>query len=161
MAEEQLPRIPDAVIVPVHWRGPSRSKFERANAVLDKVEPLLGVGVGGAHARPFANGYFVTRSPYCTLFFPKRHPLDGQPRYDWVERPELGEGVRFGYLKPEALESAELGLEPTIDHRASDQQVAAARDRWREIHAKAAADRTPVERAYYKAYAPLFHPDLQ
>jgi hypothetical protein len=34
-----------------------------------------------------------------TFLFPKGHPLEGRPRYDWVDQPN---GVRFGYKKPEA-----------------------------------------------------------
>ncbi len=40
--------------------------------------------------------FFATRDQCDTMFFPKDHPLAGQPRYDWIERID---GTAVGTLR--------------------------------------------------------------
>lgn len=159
-------RIPDALRVPVSWRGGDTNKFKRANHLFDATEPLLGVGHGQAHAR--AQGqtseYFITRSPFCTLLFPEDHPTKAKtPRYDWEPMPELGDNVFFGYLKPEALE-----LDGQFDpekrealKRERDLAYERNKQKWADIAAKPAEQRTPDEERWYQRHAFVFDPNWQ
>ena len=100
------PKYPDALRVPLDWRGNSPDKFTRADAVQARCLPLLGVKPGEAHYH--VQGQFgfihVARKAHDLMLFPIGHRMEGRPRYDWEPRPEHGEGVFFGWLKPEARE---------------------------------------------------------
>lgn len=101
--------VPDALRVPQNWRGTSPDVFKRCNHLMDLCEPLLGVEFGGCHAspQPVHGEYFVRANVADTLCFPGNHPrYPKQSRYVWVEKPDVGKGVYFGYLKPEAKEDA-------------------------------------------------------
>lgn len=43
--------------------------------------------------------HFISGRPGDTLNFPSHDPQSGLPRYDWSDR---GDGVLYGYLKPDA-----------------------------------------------------------
>ena len=94
--------IADALMLPAGCKRGSRM-VARVASICEIAEPLLGVDhAAGQHAwiRQQPHGrLFITRDPLDSINFPNDHPRSGQPRYDWIEGPD---GIRRGYLKPEA-----------------------------------------------------------
>lgn len=85
-------RTADAVVLPAGFRQGPR-QVDRLNFILDFAEPLLG-SKGYVRRQPDET-LFVTRDPRDTLYFPKGHPREGYPRYEWVDGDG---GVKVGYL---------------------------------------------------------------
>jgi hypothetical protein len=124
-ATPKLPpdRKPDAVLVPKPFRGLA----DPLHALTDLFRPLVNGRRLYLFTRPgqFAGlpqvrgSYYLATSPDHTLHFPKLHPLESAPRYDWYsvapdDRAPLGlpvpvghcdaapAAVRFGWLVDEA-----------------------------------------------------------
>jgi hypothetical protein len=97
---------PDALMVPEKMKQ-GRRQIERINSILDIGEPLLGIdrSLGErAYVRRQGDGWlFVTKDPQDTIYFPLRSPLQGRPRYDWID---CENGIRAGYLTTEATRGA-------------------------------------------------------
>jgi hypothetical protein len=95
--------VPDALMLPAGVKRGARM-VERVASICEIAEPLLGVDrAAGQHAwiRQQPHGrLFVTRDDRDTINYPIEHPRSGQPRYDWVDGAD---GIRLGFLKPEAL----------------------------------------------------------
>ena len=95
-----MPDRPDAVMAPPSIKV-GKTVFIRVNRVLDFVEPLLQVDASKGekgHVRtlyPPDGRLFITRDPRDTVYFPKLHDREGQPRYNWVDSDN---GVQLGYL---------------------------------------------------------------
>jgi hypothetical protein len=93
---------PDALMLPADRKTGARM-VDRVASIADIAEPLLNVDRASgerAYIRLQGNGkLFISKSIFDTLFFPKNHPRDGQPRYRWELQPD---GMEFGYLVPEA-----------------------------------------------------------
>ncbi len=91
-------KTPDALMLP-EGRKQGTRMVERVASIADIAEPLLQVDrAQGEHAyiRLQNNGkLFVSKSIFDTIYFPKDHERDGQPRYRWVSQPD---GSEFGYL---------------------------------------------------------------
>ena len=107
--------IPDALFVPEKMKR-GRTLGDRVDSVLAVAEPLLGVDRPAgqrAYIRRQGDGWlFVTRSPDDTIYFPLNTPFRGRPRYDWIDGPD---GIRRGYLKPEAREFEAPPFDPVRD----------------------------------------------
>ena len=75
---------------------------DRIASIADIAEPILNVDRAQgdrAYIRLQGNGkLFISKSIFDTIFFPKDHPRDGQPRYQWEVQPD---GAEFGYLASE------------------------------------------------------------
>jgi hypothetical protein len=75
---------------------------DRIASIADIAEPILDVDRARgdrAYIRLQGNGkLFISKSIFDTIFFPKDHPRDGQPRYLWELQPD---GAEFGYLASE------------------------------------------------------------
>lgn len=102
-----MPR-PDALKIP-EARKRGAKMIARVASIADIAEPLLGVDRSrGERACIRLQGkdkLFVTTSPTDTIYFPKDHPRDGQPRYRWDKRAD---GIELGYL----VDGATPGGEP-------------------------------------------------
>jgi hypothetical protein len=89
---------PDALMLPEDRKRGARM-VDRVASIADIAEPVLKVDrTRGerAYIRLQSNGkLFVSKSTFDTIFFPKGHPRDGQPRYHWELQPD---GSEFGYL---------------------------------------------------------------
>jgi hypothetical protein len=89
---------PDALMLPEDRKSGSRM-VDRVTSIADIAEPLLEVDRARgerAYIRLQGNGkLFVSKSIFDTIFFPKDHQRDGQPRYRWDLQPD---GAEFGYL---------------------------------------------------------------
>jgi hypothetical protein len=98
---------PDALILPPGSKRGARM-VDRVASICDIAEPLLGVDRSAdqhAWIRQQPHGrLFVTRDPLDSINFPNDHPRSGEPRYEWVDGPD---GIRRGYLKPEAIVGVE------------------------------------------------------
>jgi hypothetical protein len=101
-----LTTTPDALFLPEKLKR-GRTLWERMNSILDMAEPLLGVdrsrGQRGYIRKQPGGWLFITRDPMDTLFWPIHTPLSGRTRYTWVLG---GDGIKRGYLTPEAREYA-------------------------------------------------------
>jgi hypothetical protein len=90
--------IPDALFLPEDRKRGTRM-VDRVASIADIAEPLLAVDrTRGerAYIRLQGNGrLFITKSVTDTIYFPKSHPREGQPRYRWELQPD---GAEFGYL---------------------------------------------------------------
>ena len=131
---------PDALKVPISWKGNAASPFKRVATLHDLVEPLLGVGLGGALARNQTDYFYVTRKEHVGhrhgMFYHSNHPsTPKQPRYVWEPRPDVGRGVYFGWLTDQAR--AELDSAGD-DHEAED-EFQAAISAWAREQANAKA----------------------
>lgn len=89
---------PDALFIPEKLKR-GRTLFERMNSILAFSEPMLGVDRSRGerayiHRQP-GGWLFVATSPFDTIYHPQRTPLQGRPRYAWVEQAG---GIRWGYL---------------------------------------------------------------
>jgi len=93
---------PDAVRIPDSCKSGDNA-LSRLNSLLGHVEKLLGGNPDKkVTLRPGQHGcWYGLKSPADTLLFPITHPLEGKSRYDWHDQED---GVRFGYLVPEAKE---------------------------------------------------------
>jgi hypothetical protein len=93
-----MDRKPDALMLAEDRKYGSRM-VDRVASIADIAEPLLEVDRARgerAYIRLQGNGkLFVSKSIFDTLFFPKDHERDGQPRYRWQLQPD---GAEFGYL---------------------------------------------------------------
>jgi hypothetical protein len=91
-------RTPDALFLPETLKRGGRM-IDRVASIADIAEPLLGVDrTRGerAYIRLQGNGkLFITKSVTDTIYFPKGHVREGQPRYRWELQPD---GAEFGYL---------------------------------------------------------------
>ncbi len=104
---------PDAVMFP-QSRKRGENSVQRALSVLEIADKYLQPDPAKgekSHCRMQGNGQvFATRSQECTLLYPTDHPLEKQPRYNWVadtSDPEL----LFGYLKADP--TAETAITPS------------------------------------------------
>lgn len=87
-------RKPDAIQFPPGWDSPALdATYRRAIALQMHFEGILGVH--RVFLRERIPLRFVTADPYDTVDFAKGHPLEGFPRYEWVEQPD---GLVYGYL---------------------------------------------------------------
>jgi hypothetical protein len=89
---------PDALLVPEKLKR-GRSLFERMCSILDLAEPMLGVDRSKGerayiHRQP-GGWLFITKDRFDTIYHPLRTPLQGRPRYAWLDGQD---GVRRGYL---------------------------------------------------------------
>jgi hypothetical protein len=110
-------RPPDAIIVPRPFRG----MHDPGPLFNREFGPILGPKVRRLFVRPnhVERNYYITADPNDTIHFPKFHPLEGVPRYDWFvvadsdtsppgipkPTPSYNEhplAVRFGWLQDEA-----------------------------------------------------------
>jgi hypothetical protein len=93
-----MPPIPDALMLPEGRKCGTRM-VDRVASIADIAEPLLRVDRRKgerAYIRLQGNGkLFVSKSIHDTIFFPKDHDRDGQPRYRWELQAD---GSEFGYL---------------------------------------------------------------
>jgi hypothetical protein len=93
--------VPDALMLPEDRKRGTRM-VDRVASVADIAEPILEVDRARgerAYIRLQGNGkLFVSKSTFDTIFFPKDHQRDGQPRYRWELQPD---GAEFGYLLAE------------------------------------------------------------
>jgi hypothetical protein len=89
-------RTPDAVRSPLTFAGAgdSRARLAKLQAEFSSVLKVPRVFV-----RHQGMEHFITGGPGDTLNFLGRDPRSGLPRYDWADR---GDGVLYGYLKPDA-----------------------------------------------------------
>ena len=92
---------PDALMLPEDRKRGARM-VDRVASIADIAEPLLEVDRARgerAYIRLQGNGkLFISKSIFDTIFFPKDHARDGQPRYRWELQPD---GSEFGYLVSE------------------------------------------------------------
>ncbi len=95
----KYPTNPDALFVLENMKR-GRTLIDRINSILDIAEPLLGVDRSKgerAYIRRQGNGWlFITRDPEDTIYYALRTPLQGRPRYVWVDDSD---GIRLGYLQ--------------------------------------------------------------
>jgi hypothetical protein len=91
-------RTPDALFLPEALKRGGRM-IDRVASIADVAEPLLGVNRARgerAYIRLQGNGkLFITKSVTDTIYFPKSHLRECQPRYRWELQPD---GAEFGYL---------------------------------------------------------------
>jgi hypothetical protein len=89
---------PDALMLAEERKCGTRM-VDRVASIADIAEPLLEVDRARgerAYIRLQGNGkLFISMSIVDTIFFPKGHDRDGQPRYRWELQPD---GAEFGYL---------------------------------------------------------------
>lgn len=86
---------PDALLVPERLKSGATSR-DRLDSILSWAEPMLGLGRGRVWIRRQPGGtLFVSGDPADTLYHAARTPLQGRPRYTWVDG-ELG--IQRGYL---------------------------------------------------------------
>jgi hypothetical protein len=94
-------KIPDALMLPEDRKRGARM-IERVASIADIAEPILEVDRAGgerAYIRLQGNGkLFISKSIVDTIFFPRDHAREGQPRYRWELQPD---GSEFGYLVAE------------------------------------------------------------
>jgi hypothetical protein len=92
---------PDALMIS-EKRKSGRRQIDRINSILDIGEPLLRVDRSQgecAYVRRQGDGWlFVSKDPQDTMYYPLQSPLQGRPRYEWVDWED---GVRAGYLTVE------------------------------------------------------------
>lgn len=103
--------LPDALQIPDRYKR-GGSLAERINSIADIADPLLGVDESRGERSQIKKqrGFsFVTKDPADTLYFPTNTPLRGSPRYHWIDRPD---GIRLGYLTPEAREMIAPAFDP-------------------------------------------------
>jgi hypothetical protein len=89
-------RTPDAVRSPLRHAGAGDSSARLANLQTEFSRVLKVLKVFVRHQ---GTEHFVSGRPDDTINFPSHDTRAGWPRYDWEDR---GDGVLFGYLKPEA-----------------------------------------------------------
>ena len=104
---------PDALLLRSTLKSGSRG-VDRVYSIAAIAEPILGLD-RRSRERAFIrqqphNWLFVTLNPRDTLYFPHGHPLDGAPRYRWVEME--AEICEFGFLVEGALETVYLASIP-------------------------------------------------
>lgn len=91
---------PHALMIPEGLKTGARMS-DRVASVADIAEPLLVVDRSQgerAYIRVQPGGrLFVSKDIHDTILFPKGHPRDGMPRYNWVPQEN---GVEYGYLVP-------------------------------------------------------------
>ena len=89
-------RTPDAVRSQLPFAGPgdSQARLARLRA---EFSPVLGTP--RVYVRHQGTEHFISGRPGDTLNFPSRDSRSGVPRYEWSDR---GDGVLYGYLKPDA-----------------------------------------------------------
>ncbi len=102
--------IPDALMVPEKLKR-GRTLFERMCSILDFAEPMLGVDRSKGerayiHRQP-RGWLFLTKDQFDTIYHPLRTPLQGRPRYAWIDGQD---GIRRGYLT-EAARRAMINAE--------------------------------------------------
>jgi hypothetical protein len=94
-------KIPDALMLPEDRKRGARM-IDRVASIADIAEPILEVDRAGgerAYIRLQGNGkLFISKSIVDTIFFPRDHAREGQPRYRWELQPD---GSEFGYLVAE------------------------------------------------------------
>ena len=99
-------KTPDALMLP-EGRKQGMRMVDRVASIAEIAEPLLQVDRAQgerAYIRLQSNGrLFVSKSIFDTIYFPKDHERDGQPRYHWVSQPD---GSEFGYLVSEQCPTA-------------------------------------------------------
>jgi hypothetical protein len=89
-------RIPHAVRSPLHYAGAGDS-YTRLSKLQAEFARVLGVN--RVYVRHQGAEHFVTGDPGDTLNFRSHGSYSGRPRYDWEDR---GDGILYGYLKPDA-----------------------------------------------------------
>ncbi|MHB8359799.1 MAG: hypothetical protein ACYDCP_09940 [Thermoplasmataceae archaeon] len=108
-------KTPDALIMPEHLKSGARMSG-RVQSITRIAEPLLAVNRDAgerAHIRILkGKKLFVTKSPYCSLYFPIWHDREGEPRYTWVTQPD---GIKFGFLVDGATAGGEKPEEAEAD----------------------------------------------
>lgn len=101
-------KIPDAVFLPTGCNRGDNS-LARALTVCDLADAALAVDASlgeKAYCRIQHTGeFFATKDLSDTIVFPKNHPHEGHPRYNWVGQPN---GSRFGYLVERAKKAPVL-----------------------------------------------------
>jgi hypothetical protein len=104
--------IPDALFVPERMKH-GDSVIERVNSILRFAEPMLGIdrNAGGrAYIRRQGHGVlFISPDLSDSINFPLNTPFRCRPRYRWIDRPD---GIRLGYLVPEARELKAPAFDP-------------------------------------------------
>jgi hypothetical protein len=85
----------DAVRSPIGYAGsgPSSARLGRLRA-----EFAARLGADRVFVRHQGGEHFLSARPDDTLMFPRTDPRSGESRYLWEDR---GDGVSYGYLKPE------------------------------------------------------------
>jgi hypothetical protein len=99
-------RRPDAVMFregfePGAQPGTGWEAGDRAHRVYRYCNHALGC-LAHVNQATFFDGWKFAAKNHAgvdTYLYPKGHDREGLPRYDWVDQPN---GVKFGYLKPEA-----------------------------------------------------------
>ena len=90
---------PDALFVLENMKQ-GRTLRDRINSILDIAEPILGVERSKgerAYIRRQGDGWlFITKDPEDTIYYALRTPLQGRPRYVWVDDSDA---IRRGYHK--------------------------------------------------------------
>jgi hypothetical protein len=93
-----LQPFPDALMLPAALKRGARL-HDRVASIAAIAEPLLGVDRAAgerAWVRQQPHGrLFVTRDPADTIFFPRDHDRQGQPRYRWETQAD---GSQWGWL---------------------------------------------------------------
>jgi hypothetical protein len=89
---------PDALLVPAKLKR-GRTLFERMCSILDLAEPMLRVDRSKgerAYIREQPQGWlFITKDQFDTIYHPLRTPMQGRPRYTWLDGQD---GIRRGYV---------------------------------------------------------------
>jgi len=97
---------PDAVLIALDRVNGDISKYETVDDLITLAERFLGIdpeSLEEAWAHADQDGYFVTRDPSDSRYFPETHPLARQPRYLWREGPP---GIKIGtYRAPSHREA--------------------------------------------------------
>jgi hypothetical protein len=86
----------DAVRSPIGYAGsgPSSARLARLGS------EFAGLfGADRVFVRHQGGEHFITARPDDTLMFARTDPRSGESRYRWEDR---GDGVSYGFLKPEA-----------------------------------------------------------
>jgi hypothetical protein len=86
----------DAIRAPIGYAGPgpSAARLERLATEFGRV-----LGTDRVFVRHQGGEHFVSSHADDTLQFPRDSPRSGEPRYRWEDR---GDGVSYGYLRPDA-----------------------------------------------------------
>lgn len=89
-------RFPHAVRSPLSYAGAGDS-YARLSKLQAEFAPVLGVS--RVYVRHQGTEHFVTGDPDDTLNYRSHGTRSGVSRYEWEDR---GDGIHYGYLKPDA-----------------------------------------------------------
>ena len=89
-------RRPDAIRSPLSFAGAGGAHVRLAKL---QSEFATVLNVSRVFVRHQGTEHFITSNPGDTLLFQSLGPRSGESRYDWEGR---GDGVLYGYLKPDA-----------------------------------------------------------